>query len=36
MGFTTTMTTELKSVGDAVNIVALLIGGIITLNVRNC
>lgn len=30
------MTTELKSVGDAVQIVALIIGGIITLNVPNC
>lgn len=30
------MTTELKSVGDAVQIVALFVGGIITLNVRNC
>jgi len=35
-GFTTTKTTELKSVGDAVQIVALFIGGMITLNVRNC
>ncbi|KAH8901518.1 MFS general substrate transporter [Thozetella sp. PMI_491] len=35
MGFSTTMTTELKSVGDAVQIVALFIGGTITLNVRN-
>ncbi|KAL0256687.1 hypothetical protein SLS55_009083 [Diplodia seriata] len=35
MGFGTTMTTELKSVGDATQIVALLIGGAITLNVRN-
>ncbi|KAF2107785.1 major facilitator superfamily domain-containing protein [Lophiotrema nucula] len=35
MGFSTTMTTELKSVGDAVQIVALLIGGTIILNVRN-
>lgn len=33
MGFSTTMTTELKSVGDAVQIVALFIGGTITLNV---
>lgn len=33
MGFSTTMTTQLKSVGDAVQIVALLIGGIIILNV---
>ncbi|KAF2718533.1 MFS general substrate transporter [Polychaeton citri CBS 116435] len=32
-GFSTTKTTELKSVGDAVQIVALLIGGLITLNV---
>lgn len=33
MGFSTTKTTELKSVGDAVQIIALLIGGTITLNV---
>lgn len=36
MGFSTTMTTQLKSVGDAVQIVALLIGGTIILNVPNC
>ena len=36
MGFGTTMTTQLKSVGDAVQIVALLIGGTIILNVPNC
>ena len=35
MGFTTTRTTELKSVGDAVVIVSLIIGGAITLNVPN-
>jgi MFS family permease len=35
MGFSTTKTTELKSVGDAVNIVALFVGGAITLNVPN-
>lgn len=35
LGFSTTMTTELKSVGDACQIVALFIGGIITLNVPN-
>jgi hypothetical protein len=35
MGFGTTKTTQLKSVGDAVQIVALIIGGIITLNVAN-
>ncbi|KAH8901111.1 MFS general substrate transporter [Thozetella sp. PMI_491] len=35
MGFTTTKTTELKSVGDAVQVIALLIGGTITLNVPN-
>ncbi|KAF2754408.1 MFS general substrate transporter [Pseudovirgaria hyperparasitica] len=34
LGFSTTRTTELKSVGDAVQIVALVIGGIIILNVR--
>ncbi|KAL3435088.1 major facilitator superfamily domain-containing protein [Aspergillus tetrazonus] len=32
MGFSTTKTTQLKSVGDAVLIVALMIGGTITLN----
>ena len=36
MGFGTTMTTQLKSVGDAVQIVALLIGGTVILNVPNC
>lgn len=36
MGFSTTKTTELKSVGDAVQIVALFIGGTIILNVPNC
>lgn len=36
MGFSTTMTTQLKSVGDAVQIVSLLIGGTIILNVPNC
>jgi hypothetical protein len=36
MGFSTTKTTELKSVGDAVQIIALLIGGTITLNIPNC
>lgn len=35
MGFSDTKTTELKSVGDAVQVVALLIGGVITLNVKN-
>ncbi|KAH8725734.1 major facilitator superfamily domain-containing protein [Phaeosphaeriaceae sp. PMI808] len=35
MGFSTTKTTELKSVGDAVQIIALLIGGAIILNVPN-
>ncbi|KAF9872857.1 hypothetical protein CkaCkLH20_09720 [Colletotrichum karsti] len=35
MGFDTTTTTQLKSVGDAVQIVALLIGGTIILNVPN-
>ncbi|KAG4418903.1 hypothetical protein IFR04_007939 [Cadophora malorum] len=35
LGFSTTKTTELKSVGDAVQIIALLIGGTITLNVPN-
>lgn len=35
MGFSTTMTTELKSVGDAFQIVALFIGGAVTLNVPN-
>jgi hypothetical protein len=36
MGFSTTMTTQLKSVGDAIQIVGLLIGGTIILNVPNC
>lgn len=36
MGFDTTTTTQLKSVGDAVQIVALLISGIVILNVANC
>ncbi|EMC99259.1 hypothetical protein BAUCODRAFT_396627 [Baudoinia panamericana UAMH 10762] len=35
MGFSTTKTTELKSVGDAVQVIALFIGGAITLNVPN-
>lgn len=35
MGFSTMKTTQLKSVGDAVLIVALMIGGTITLNVPN-
>ncbi|KAI1267805.1 major facilitator superfamily domain-containing protein [Xylariaceae sp. FL1019] len=35
LGFSTTMTTELKSVGDAVQIVALFIGGFFILNVPN-
>ncbi|RDW87018.1 uncharacterized protein DSM5745_03660 [Aspergillus mulundensis] len=35
MGFSTTKTRELKSVGDALQIIALLISGTITLNVPN-
>lgn len=35
MGFSTSKTTQLKSVGDAVQIIALIIGGTITLNVPN-
>jgi len=35
-GFTTTKTTELNSVGQAVQVVALFIGGAITLNIPNC
>ncbi|KAF5851699.1 hypothetical protein GGP41_000469 [Bipolaris sorokiniana] len=35
MGFSTTKTTELKSVGDAVQIIALIIGGSVILNVPN-
>ncbi|USP81087.1 hypothetical protein yc1106_08361 [Curvularia clavata] len=35
MGFSTTKTTQLKSVGDAVQIVSLIIGGSIILNVPN-
>ncbi|GAD95238.1 conserved hypothetical protein [Paecilomyces variotii No. 5] len=34
-GFSDTRTTELKSVGDAIQIIALFIGGAITLNVPN-
>ncbi|KAJ3948791.1 hypothetical protein N0V92_012979, partial [Colletotrichum tropicale] len=36
MGFSTTQTTQLKSVGDAIQIVALLIGGTVILNVKDC
>jgi MFS family permease len=36
MGFTTTKTTALKSVGDAIQIITLFIGGTITLNIPNC
>ncbi|CAJ2512007.1 Uu.00g076320.m01.CDS01 [Anthostomella pinea] len=35
LGFSTEKTTELKSVGDALQIVALIVGGTITLNVPN-
>ncbi|RYP18150.1 hypothetical protein DL765_004076 [Monosporascus sp. GIB2] len=35
MGFDTTMTTQLKSVGDAVQIISLLIAGTIILNIPN-
>ncbi|KAK6063916.1 MFS transporter [Seiridium cupressi] len=35
IGFSTIMTTELKSVGDAIQIVPLIIGGSITLNMPN-
>ncbi|KAH0036154.1 MFS general substrate transporter, partial [Aureobasidium melanogenum] len=35
MGFSTTMTTELKSVGDAIQIVGLIVSGAIILNVPN-
>ncbi|ORX95664.1 major facilitator superfamily domain-containing protein [Clohesyomyces aquaticus] len=35
LGFSTTKTTELKSVGDAVQIISLLISGVIILNVEN-
>ncbi|KAH8887617.1 MFS general substrate transporter [Thozetella sp. PMI_491] len=35
MGFSNTMTTELKSVGDATQIISLLIAGLITFNVPN-
>ncbi|KAF4851815.1 putative transporter [Colletotrichum siamense] len=35
MGFSTTQTTQLKSVGDAVQIIALLIGGTVILNVKD-
>jgi len=36
MGFSTTRTTELKSVGDATQVIGLLISGAIILNVPNC
>ena len=36
MGFSTTKTTQLKSVGDAIQIIGLFIGGSIILNVPNC
>ena len=35
LGFSTTRTTELKSVGDAIQVISLMIGGAITLNVPN-
>ncbi|KAK7024732.1 MFS transporter, partial [Favolaschia claudopus] len=35
MGFSTTKTTVLKSVGDITQIVALVVGGVITLNFKN-
>ncbi|KAJ6494261.1 major facilitator superfamily domain-containing protein [Mycena sanguinolenta] len=35
MGFSTTKTTVLKSVGDITQIVALIVGGVITLNFKN-
>lgn len=35
LGFGTTKTTELKSVGDAVNVISLWIAGAITLNIPN-
>ncbi|KAK3711467.1 hypothetical protein LTR37_009646 [Vermiconidia calcicola] len=35
LGFSDTKTTQLKSVGDAVQVIALLIGGAITLNIPN-
>ncbi|KAF7369867.1 MFS general substrate transporter [Mycena sanguinolenta] len=35
MGFSTTKTTVLKSVGDMTQIVALVVGGVITLNIKN-
>lgn len=35
LGFSTTKTTQLKSVGDAVQVVSLLIGGAVILNVPN-
>lgn len=36
MGFTTTRTTALKSVGDAVQVVTLFIGGAVILKIRHC
>ncbi|KAL1644839.1 hypothetical protein SLS61_008633 [Didymella pomorum] len=35
LGFSTTKTTQLKSVGDAVQIITLLIGGTVILNIPN-
>ncbi|KAH8649089.1 major facilitator superfamily domain-containing protein [Xylariales sp. PMI_506] len=35
MGFSTTRTTELKSVGDATQIVSLFVAGLVTFNVKN-
>ena len=35
LGFSTTKTTELKSVGDAINVISLWIGGAIALNIPN-
>jgi sugar phosphate permease len=35
LGFSTTRTTQLKSVGDAINVLSLLVAGTITLNIPN-
>lgn len=36
LGFSTTRTTALKSVGDAVQVVTLFMGGAVILNIRHC
>jgi hypothetical protein len=36
MGFTTTKTTQLQSIGNAVQVIGLLISGVIILSIPNC